>query len=47
MFEVRIENARTKKIDFFLQAKCSNLRILNRLESSQQAPVLRTYPPAS
>lgn len=38
IFEIRMENARTKQIDFFLQANWSDCRILNRLENSQQAP---------
>ena len=34
----RVENARPKKTNFFLQAIWSHYRISNRLENSQQAP---------
>lgn len=38
MVGARVENARPKKMNFFLQAIGSHHRIWNRLEDSQQAP---------
>lgn len=46
-FGIRMENARTKKIDSFLPAKWSDCGILNTLENSQHAPLLKRRPSPS